>query len=60
MSDGEVQKVISELDAALEILRRHRDPAADASELKIGTMIAELRHDLAVYRAVTLIKSTRN
>lgn len=53
MTDEELRRVISELDCALDILRRNRGSDFDAADVKIRAMLADLRRELAVYRALS-------
>lgn len=53
MRDEELRRIISEIDSALDVLRVSRGEELDPGDIKIRNLIAELRRDLAVYRAVS-------
>ena len=53
MTDQELQQVISEIDSALAILRKLRATDFDAGDRRIHDLLADLRRELAVYRAIS-------
>jgi hypothetical protein len=53
MTDEELQRVICELDLALVFLRKQRGHELDSGDVKIRAMLADVRRELAVYRAIS-------
>lgn len=52
MTDEELQRVIAEIDSALEVLRK-TPGELDAGDARIRAALADLRRELAVYRALS-------
>lgn len=59
MRDEELQRVLNELDAAAKIIRRHRTEPVQPEDAKIEGELAEIRHELAVYRAILQLRPQR-
>lgn len=53
MTDQELQQVIAEIDSAIEILSKNRTAEFDAGDKRIQDLLADLRRELAVYRAIS-------
>lgn len=52
MTDDELRRIIAEIDLALDLLRKNRGHDFDAGDVTIRAMLADLRRELAVYRAI--------
>ena len=52
MKDDEIARVLSGLESALTIFRRN-DSRLAVADIRIQSMLAAMRHELALYRAVS-------
>lgn len=52
MNDQELRRILRELDSALEVIRKHRGHDFKSVDAEIQVGIAEIRRELAVYRAL--------
>jgi hypothetical protein len=51
MKDDEVARALAGLDGALEVFRRN-EAGLEVGDIRARSMLAALRHELALYRAV--------
>lgn len=52
MKDDELERVLTGLDAALTVFRKN-EGKLEVADIRIQSMLATLRHELALYRAVS-------
>ena len=56
MRDEELERVLHELDSASQLMRTRRTAEFNEEDSKVRAQLAEIRRELAVYRAIVQMR----
>ncbi len=59
MRDEELERVLHQLDSASQLMRTRQGGGFDTEDSKIRAELAEIRRELAVYRAILQMRGKR-
>lgn len=60
MRDEELERVLRELDSASQLMRTRRTAEFSGDDSKIRAELAEVRRELAVYRAIVQMRGKQS